>query len=357
MATEPVPVIVVDQDVEPSTKNKVMTLEERYIKLLEEKIERLEREALHTPDATSSSDSSASAELLPDDKGEGKDKKEKNKEGQDGDDDSDSDKDEEDDKKETAKVRYVERKHTLFDYNDTFKKRSEWDRNSDDDDIADAPVITWRRTQYSDDKTVRQLLIESTALRTALKEILDESVEITFDTHEVAIRAPYTILYHSEEKIRKYAEDPANAAVKPDIDILLDEIEQEQKAARKDIAAYKKNGIITFEFLWALFYPGCRVIMTVMEEPQMFVVADQLPQSPYADEETFRMFVFAIDWDGNEFQPVGRLVVIKKFTATKGIMELEVCPVEYWKDSKGKFLEASQPYVGRLTDCSRDSDS
>jgi hypothetical protein len=335
MATEPVPFIVVDRDVEPSTKDKVVSLEERYIKLLEEKIERLEREALQTPATTSSSESSASAEPLSDNKGEGKDKKEKKKKGDDGDDDNDSDKDEEDDR-ETAKVRYVERKHTLFDYNDTFKKRSEWDRNSDDNDTAaNAPVITWRRTQYSDDKTVRQLLIESTALRTALKAILDESVEITFDTHEVAIRAPYTILYHSEEKIRKYAEDPANAAVKPDIDILLDEIEQEQKAARKDIVAYKKNGIITFEFLWALFYPGCRVIITVMEEPQMFVVAEQLPQSPYEDEENFQMFVFAIDWDGNEFQPVGRLVVIKKFAATKGIMELEVCPVEYWKDSKG----------------------
>jgi hypothetical protein len=39
-------------------------------------------------------------------------------------------------------------------------------------------------------------------------------------------------------------DDPNNAAVKTDIDILLHEIEQEQKAARKDIATYKKNGII-----------------------------------------------------------------------------------------------------------------
>jgi hypothetical protein len=75
--------------------------------------------------------------------------------------------------------------------------------------------------------------------------------------------------------------------------------------------------------------------MMIMGEPQMFVVAEQLPPSPFEDEKSFSVTVFAIDWIGSEFQPVGRTVTIKKFPATKGIMELEICPIEYWKDSKG----------------------
>jgi hypothetical protein len=328
------------EDAKVKNEDRALTLEARYIMLLEEKIQRLEREASNATDEPSTSDKILKEDESSESEDEGKGSKNEDEDKENKNEDENKDKDSVESSKDKSRVRYVERKHTLLDYTDTYKKADEWGHGSGGDDgPSDAPIITWRRTQFSNSTTIRHLLIESMALRNALREILDESVEITFDTEEVAIRAPYTILYHSEDKIRKFADDPANKAVKPELDILLEQIQKEQKAARKDIAAYKKNGTITYEYLWALFYPGCRVITTVMEEPQMLVVADQLPPPLFPgddDDDTFQMYVVAIDWDGSEFQPVGRTVKFRKFPATKSIQELEVCPLEYWKDPKGK---------------------
>jgi hypothetical protein len=298
-------------------KTNVMRMEERYIQCLEEKIKRLEEAAQTT---TSSSVASPTSPTDEDDKDKEKDGEDK-------------------EKAKPSRIRYVHRTRTLFSTDDRDLGVDEWNyAKSKDEHDTDAPVITWRRTQRGDDKTAdNQLLIESNILRDALSKIFGRADGITFDTSEVAIDAPYSILYHNEDKLRKYAENEANAAAKTEIELLLESLQREQKASRKDIDAYKKNDTITYEFLWAIFYPGCRVVQRVMGQPQLLVVLDAYTGGPYnGSEDVWEMDVLGIDWNGEEFLPASRTVKIKRFTGPKAISELEVYPLRYWKSTRGK---------------------
>jgi hypothetical protein len=320
----------------------IARLEERYIKLLEEKIERLEREATQVqaqaaPDKEDSHDLPSS-------------KREDVKKNQDGDTKAPQDKkvdekqtkesekiegkDQEKAKTRKSKIRYVHRKKTGFCHDE--EEVEQWDNTkSSEAEAEDAPTITWRRTQPANDTSAmkQELIIESKVLKDALNEVLGKTDEISFDTSEVAIQAPYPILYHNEDKLRKYADNEANAAAKPDIDTRLAALQQEQKSLRKDIDAYKNNGAITFDLLWALFYPGCRVVQNIMGEPQQFVVSHILHYEN--DEDRWHMFVAGIDFDGEAFLPVRMTVTIKQFSGSKPIFDLPVHPTEYWRDLKG----------------------
>lgn len=296
-------------------KSDVTRVEERYIQLLEEKIKRLEEAA---------EAGKASSKALPD---SSTDEETKDKNGEDK------------GKPKASRIRYVHRTKTLFSTDDKDLGVDEWNNaKSKDEHDTDAPVITWRRTQHRDGKAAdNELLIESSVLKDALSKIFGRGDGITFDTSEVAIDAPYSILYHNEDKLRKYAEDEANAAAKPEIELLLESLHLEQKASRKDIDAYKKNDTITYEFLWAIFYPGCRVVQRVMGQPQLLVVLYALTREPYnGSEDVWEMDILGIDWNGEEFLPASRTVKIKRFTGPKAISELEVYPLKYWKSTRGQ---------------------
>lgn len=339
--------------------SKMLRLEQRYIQLLEEKIKRLEQEARQDRSASEADTSKipASSELESSDKTEneegasGKGKKTTSEGSGETDSEKERENNEDKDKTRKSKVRYVHRKKTAFGHDE--EEVDQWDNTKNSEaEVEDAPTITWRRTQSVNDSgdVKQELIIESKILKNALSNVLGKTDEMTFDTTEVAIQAPYAILYHNEHKLRKYADDEENAAAKPEIDILLSSLQQEQKSLRKDIEAYKNNRTITFDLLWALFYPGCRVVQKIMGEPQQFVVSHLLHFEN--EEDRWYMFVAGIDYNGEAFLPVGRTVGIKQFSGSKPISELTVYPTEYWRDPKGTSLLYC--LVTQLTEISAD---
>jgi hypothetical protein len=345
-----------------TAKSQMMRLEDRYIQLLEEKIKRLEQETTQFPSLPAKVNPTAPTLSLDEtsDKGkEGNVETEQNKkEGEEPSEETEQDKKKSQGKEKArnSKVRYVHRKKTAFGHDE--EEVDQWDNTkSSEAEAEDVPTITWRRTQpVNDSSDVKQeLIIESKILKNALSAVLDKTDEMTFDTSEVGIQAPYAILYHNETKLRKYADDEANAAAKPEIDLLLAALQQEQKSLRKDIEAYKNNRTITFDLLWALFYPGCRVVQKIMGEPQQFVVSHILHFDN--DEDRWHMFVAGIDYNGEAFLPVGRTVSLKQFSGSKPITELAVYPTEYWKDPKGMVhVKISHlTLIDDITDDSTDS--
>lgn len=335
---------VAEATIQPSVfeETQRLKLEERYIKLLEEKIKRLEQEATKISSSTERDDPSAPPSPTQEkgDKDQDRDKAaEETKKGEGEQSEAtelNKEKEQDKEKLRNPKVRYVHRKKTAFGHDE--EEVDEWDNTkSSEAEVEDVPTITWRRTQPANDSGAakQELIIESKILKNALSEVLGKTDEMTFDTSEVAIPAPYAILYHSEDKLRKYSENEANSAAKPDIDILLASLHKEQKSLRTDIAAYKNNRTITFDLLWALFYPGCRVVQKIMGEVQQFVVSHILHFEN--DEDHWRMFVAGIDYNGEAFLPVGRTVSVKQFSGSKAITELTVYPTEYWRDPKSKI--------------------
>ena len=74
------------------------------------------------------------------------------------------------------------------------------------------------------------LLIESYALRQALKKVGAGNPSMTVDTKVVVMPWPYELIYHKEQERRSIAE--AYVTKKEDIEIMLREVEQRQNTER-----------------------------------------------------------------------------------------------------------------------------
>ncbi|KAL1967134.1 hypothetical protein VTN77DRAFT_3425 [Rasamsonia byssochlamydoides] len=311
----------------------VKSLEQRYIQLLEEKIAHLEVEAKqrNENDTSGSKDDDAKKDVA--DKsadGDGKEQADGKKE-----DNTDSS----DVTRKKPRVRYLQRTRDEFgDYVDKeVEGFSPEDESKEDKEASEGNkndlAISWRRSAL-DGEVERQVLIESTALRKALKEVMTDYPEISFDTEEVAFDSPYAPLYHSTKQLKEYAEKAdTDEATKMDILTLLEELDTMQSKERRDAERLAGNGQIQYDLLWTLFYPRCLVCQMCMDHLQISMVAPSALQRDREDK--YFLNLWSIDFDGTNYKYVGNRVSFETFKGSKSITDLEVYPLSYWKSLDG----------------------
>jgi hypothetical protein len=171
----------------------------------------------------------------------------------------------------------------------------------------------------------REMLIESTALRNALKAVIQNYDYISFVTSEVRIPEPYECIYHHQAQLEEYAEN-ADEPTKRDIRILLDELARKQETLRKDMKNLGEKGMISHDLLWTLFFPGCLVVgRPMMDEEQMFVVRHSILGSDRVD-----IFAFYIEFNGlkGDFGLRETSFELTTFKGIKSIADLDVFPLD-----------------------------
>jgi hypothetical protein len=265
-------------------------------------------------------------------------------------------KDKRDEEKETKKaiknsrIRYIERKLNKFgEFEDTDidnfgEVEEKFTSNHIGDDIKteeeeeekeDEYAIAWRRSlpATASGRGTLELLIESPALRKALKEVTRGYSRLSFDTAEVSFTSPYEVIYDNTTKLKEYAMK-ADEKTKTDVDILIKEVDQELASKRKDITRLARNGQVTYELLWTLFYPGCLVCHDVMGEMQISIVG---PGSlGHLESGKYDLDLWSIDYDGTDFIYSEINVEIEAFKGPKAFTDLEVYPLEKWTGSEGE---------------------
>ena len=182
------------------------------------------------------------------------------------------------------------------------------------------------------------LLIESHALREALKEVAVGNPSVIFDTKVVAMPWPYDLIYHKEQRLRELAE--ADASKREDIEILLREVEQRQATERKDAEELSKNGQVTYDLLWTLFYQGDLVVQKdIMRKEQASIIGPQLGLIS-DDSEQYTIDLCSVDYDGTDFTYLDNQVTIEWFKGAKAITDLAVIPFQKWKGLDGEFSKS-----------------
>ena len=248
------------------------------------------------------------------------------------------------------RVRYIERKLNRFgEFEDTDiddfgeveeKIASNYATNDSKsgEEKDDNYAIAWRRSLpgTASGRVTRELLIESAALRKALKEVTQGYSRLSFDTAEVSFSSPYEVIYDNRENLRKYSKN-ADERTKTDVDILIQEVDLELATKQKDITRLAENGQVTYELLWTLFYPGCPVCHEVMGEMQVSIVAPgSLGHLDNGDH--YDLDLWSIDYDGTDFKYSEINVLIESFKGPKAFTDLEVYPLEKWTGPEGENL-------------------
>lgn len=214
-----------------------------------------------------------------------------------------------------------------------------------EDENADNWVVSWRRTYKKEENEAGKLtlLIESKRLRAVLKDVIEGHVGVSFDTEQVELEPPYSIVFHHTNKLREYGQRNPQSPPETleEIDILLHEVQNEpqQRTQRSDAQSLSINGEITFDLLWTLYYPGQLVSAPVQvggeRHDHICLLTYCSTENSDLSKTSVRLDLESIDYDGNQFRSIEHTVNIKSFKGPKAISELEVVPLRYYKNSKG----------------------
>ncbi len=131
---------------------------------------------------------------------------------------------------------------------------------------------------------------------------------------------------------------------------MLKEELKETIAVKQD---YIANGVITYEHLWTIFQPGCNVY-TTQDGGECAV---RFSEGQYIDSprygRCFQLDCQQIDWDGERFGYTSQRPLLRSFTGTKPISELEAFPLDFHPNcaaitekllARGKLFEDYQGY-------------
>jgi hypothetical protein len=122
--------------------------------------------------------------------------------------------------------------------------------------------------------------------------------------------------------------------------LLVDHIEDAYAATTQCLESLLQCGKITYDLLWVLFKPGCRVYTKCFgtEKPRC-VIFDAGDEATEKGVTYYRMECRYLDYDGQVFGEAGIELGIIKFRGSKPIHSLEAFPLHHHPDHKQVYQD------------------
>ncbi|KAF1995976.1 P-loop containing nucleoside triphosphate hydrolase protein [Amniculicola lignicola CBS 123094] len=357
-----------------SSEATAKSLEQKYIKLLEQKIADLEKSLaakdkkldeaiieLKSPiDAKRRSliVSDKNAETNGTDKKEGDEDKEKSKsedeEKKDGKDDKDTKDEKKEDKEKKADAIEVEVENPRIRLLD-----SRWDEKTGTFEEVPSKLppknkapepslpyaFTWLR-KFDEDR--KYTTTRATVQSPALEELIKDTCRPTSSTNAKTFSPNYDPLVWDWNKLADEAkkEDPADNEEKKqarkDLDLLMEQVKASSELTPyfEKRESWAENKEISYDFLWTLFPPGEMVCSQVIfDQPQAFIAREyeymSLPAVNGTEKNFFQLICWSYDWNGETFNRVSGSLKIERYTGAKSISTLKFYPIHYHVDKDG----------------------
>jgi hypothetical protein len=178
------------------------------------------------------------------------------------------------------------------------------------------------------------LQINSQPLKDILAEIIGNYPGQSFLTSDISIQFPAHCLYHYRPELKAAVADqePGSEAA-AHLPILLGFIDEHFADVIKERDNLGREGLITYENLWAIFRPGKLVLGSRNGQPCVFELTNyayQCGQCP-----GLQLNVQYVDYDGADFGKRGTSMLIPAFTGAQPISSLDALPLDMHRDPEG----------------------
>ena len=216
--------------------------------------------------------------------------------------------------------------------------RYPWDDWCPDDMAADAedPSVTAkyaliaRRQKDTCGKgglMLHSITIQSPLIRNFLRKVFGGYKGISTQLKNLTFQAPFHEFFYRWDRLQ-------NLIAEEKDELALKHIELLQKTITPEIQPHVimkddlvSQGLVTYEYLWALFEPGGEVYSRVDDRDRLFT----LERTQY-DETCFILNCKYVDFDGGSFGYVSTSLVIYDFEGVVPIHELDVLPIDVHAD-------------------------
>ncbi|CAG8970662.1 hypothetical protein HYALB_00003416 [Hymenoscyphus albidus] len=180
--------------------------------------------------------------------------------------------------------------------------------------------------------SLNSLVIQSPLLKKALGEVFAGYEGVTTDLKRLKFKKPFAPFVHRWEKFQKVMNDETDVTTKKHLELLWDTLEVELRdtiITQKDLIA---NGVMTYDYLWTMFEPGCLVFQKSSETERVLQVRSAAHNKSSKEIQLHTRFV---EWGGEEFGWMDEDQEIEGFEGTKKITDLSILPLSYHEDAIG----------------------
>ncbi|EHK97647.1 P-loop containing nucleoside triphosphate hydrolase [Glarea lozoyensis ATCC 20868] len=179
--------------------------------------------------------------------------------------------------------------------------------------------------------SLNSIIVQSPLLKKALGKVFENYEGVTTDLKRLKFKKPFAPFVHRWEKFEEVKENETDEITKKHLELLWDTLEFELRdtiVTQKDLIA---NGVMTHDYLWTMFEPGCLVLQKSADFERIM----EVQSASYDGFHTLEMKTLFVEWDGKDFGMETEDHTIDKFEGTKKISELSMVPLSYHEDSVG----------------------
>ncbi|KAJ6785835.1 hypothetical protein PWT90_09167 [Aphanocladium album] len=248
-----------------------------------------------------------------------------------------------------------------------FKIRDTTDAQSQEDEDDDN-IFLVRRT-FDTQGRYRQTFVDirSKLLRECLKETIGEVKGVTFVEEIPKLDPDFLFLYFDElhayykqlkstkptgESKRERAKNAKKLDIKiTHLKVLLKYLRKDYAEIKRQVDSLLRNGLITFELLWAIWKPKSLVYTTTYgndDEPRVFRVESVERHANMQKGEFFHIEGKYFEYDGKNFGHGSIAEEIGSFRGARKITSLPCYPLRFHRDESGvraKLIERGKKFV------------
>ena len=183
-----------------------------------------------------------------------------------------------------------------------------------------------KRLEGQSSLVLHSITIQSPFLRTVLGDVFDGYKGITTKLKDLTFCTPFYEFFYRWDRLQQRIREEMNDLVLEHIKILHTILSAEIKPHLEKRQELLHNGLVTYDYLWALFEPGA-VIHTLLDgQDRLYRLID----SKYRNQREDRFFSLTcryVDCDGSSFGYVTATLRLEHFDGIKPISELSIVPL------------------------------
>lgn len=187
-----------------------------------------------------------------------------------------------------------------------------------------------------------EVTVQSRHLVSAIRKVLGDPRDITFDEEVAKFTEPPRFLYHYQAQLREYSNASGNSVLQAHTELLLSYV---QKALYRESEVFKsidfENSLsprLEHRHLWAIFRPRCLLYQKhegVDVILRLRYICESEPRYGNSTKiKAWTVGVERIDYCGNDVRYVKDSVDVPHFDGRKPVHELEIFPVQFHPGKK-----------------------
>ncbi|KAM5349708.1 hypothetical protein ACJ41O_006213 [Fusarium nematophilum] len=198
-------------------------------------------------------------------------------------------------------------------------------------DSAKFALIVRREKQFGDtDEPVlalHSITVQSPLIKEQLGKVFEGYRGINTNLKKLLFKAPFHEFFYRWEKVLQPDPEPTKGGDEKaaHYKLLLDVIAAEIGPHHEQAQDLKGNGVITFDYVWALFPPGAEIYSKVDGHDRLFALESGEYQE-YNGERSYSLSCRFVDTDGEVFGYRKACLTIDEFQNVKPISELSAIP-------------------------------